>query len=175
MSALRALESRLDRQAIHQLRAEVVRLASQMEELTRALEDAEQRERWAEDSARFWQDVAEAEAYRREIGITQDGQVVALPICIPAGIDISGILRAQACDNLPPEVCHDDATASTDSALEPTAGIGTRAEDDAECGAGDQELGICSDCGKPVTKSTGYIHAVPGFSPYAFHYNCIPF
>lgn len=114
MSALATIERRLDRQAIDQLRAEVVRLSGMVDALTAALDDAEQRERWADDSARFWQDIVELERDGHAIGLTQSGEVVALPLA--PGLNIGVILRADARDNVPKlEVIHDEELATAEA------------------------------------------------------------
>lgn len=105
MSALATIERRLDRHAIDQLRAEVVRLSGMVEALTAALDDAEQRARWAEDNSNFWEGIAEIERAGNTVGLTQSGEVVALPLA--PGLNVGAILRADARDNIPKlEVLH---------------------------------------------------------------------
>lgn len=71
-------------------------------------------------------------------------------------MNISEILKAQACDNLPRlEVRHDNATASTDQAVESVSGSGTTGADAAECGAGDSRFGVCAVCDAPIETERG--------------------
>lgn len=72
--------------------------------------------------------------------------------------DINEILRAQACDNLPREVSHDNQAASTDQAVESVSGSGPAAADAAEYGEGDQELGMCPRCKFPVMEWQEWRH-----------------
>lgn len=144
MSALATIERRLDRLAIDQLRAEVVRLSGMVEALTAALDDAEARARWADDSASFWQDIAEIERDGHAVGLTQSGEVVALPLA--PGLNIGAILRADARDNVPKlEVIHGEelATAEADGSV---PDCGPDAADDADDGERDSRLGVCAEC-----------------------------
>ena len=70
---LTALQNRFDKQAIEQLRAEVVRLAKK-------LEDTEQELRWAQNDADYYQRMYElvTENPGCEIGITQQGHILAV-------------------------------------------------------------------------------------------------
>ena len=70
---LAALQDQFDKQAIEQLRAEVVRLSKKLEE-------TEQELRWAQDDADFYRMMYELliENPDCEIGITQQGEVLAV-------------------------------------------------------------------------------------------------
>lgn len=86
--------------------------------------------------------------------------------------EISEILKAQACDNLPRiEVSHDNETASTDQAVESVSGSGTAGADAAECGAGDSELGMCPRCKFPVMEWQEFRHIYEG--NVFIHRNCL--
>lgn len=180
MNALAMIERRLDRHAVHQLRAEVVRLAGMVDALTAALDDAEQRERWADDSARFWQDVAELERDGCGVGLTQSGEVVAMPRPVmPTAFTGTEIVRAVACDNAPRMgVIHGEELADCEADRSEAGGEARTMDsidarrDQADAG---HVVGTCSDCKKPVTEGTGQIHHVAGFEPFAIHRDCIPF
>lgn len=148
MTALATIERRLDRHAIDQLRAEVVRLSGMVEALTAALDDAEVRARWAEDNSNFWEGIAEIERAGNTVGLTQSGEVVALPLT--PGLNIGAILRADARDNIPKlEVLHGEELENSEADGSEAGGEARTL--DAANAAGDCELGDCADCGKPVT------------------------
>lgn len=143
MSALSAIERRLDRHAIDQLRAEVVRLSGMVDALTAALDDAEERERWAGDSANFWQDIAELERDGHTVGLTQSGDVVALPL-IP-GLNIGAIMRADARDNVPKlEVIYGEELENSEADGSEDGGEARTL--DAADAAGDCEPRNCAGC-----------------------------
>src|SRR5690606_17246227 len=73
-----SLERRLDREAIGQLRAEIVRLDAELTRVNEELAQAKSQLEWHQDSAEFWQDVAEMQRDGRQVGITQSGQAVAV-------------------------------------------------------------------------------------------------
>lgn len=83
--------------------------------------------------------------------------------------DINEILRAQACDNLPREVCHDTQLANR--VPDESEGCGEALPvDEADAGGDQADAGavidicdICAECGKPVTAADPY------------HIACIPF
>jgi hypothetical protein len=80
--------------------------------------------------------------------------------------DINEILRAQACDNLPREVCHDTQLANRTSD-QSESGCQALPVDKADAG-GDQadavqSVGRCILCGDPVEDG------------HAIHRECIPF
>lgn len=80
---LTKIAQRLDALAIGQLRAEVIRLSSLLEAAERRAEEAEYQRLLAEDHAEFWYDATaalrEELAEQIRLGITQDGQPIALP------------------------------------------------------------------------------------------------
>lgn len=71
-----SLERRLDRQAIGQLRAEIVRLDAELTRANEELAQAKSQLEWHQESADFWQDVAEMQRDGRQVGITKAGQAV---------------------------------------------------------------------------------------------------
>lgn len=94
--------------------------------------------------------------------------------------DINEILRAQALDNLPREVCHDAQLANR--VPDESEGCGEALPVDTADAGGDQAdagavIGICadSDCGKPVTAATGRIWNKGKPGEYAMHHDCLPF
>ncbi|VUD48537.1 hypothetical protein TDB9533_01253 [Thalassocella blandensis] len=68
---LRAINARLDKIAIVQLREEVARLHERVEQIERELY-------WAEQSLEMWRDVIESEHTYENFGLTQSGHIVAL-------------------------------------------------------------------------------------------------
>ena len=64
-------------------------------------------------------------------------------------MNISEILKALACDNLPRiEVDHDYKAAPENQAVEPSTGSWTHGETDSEDGERDSRFGVCFDCMK---------------------------
>lgn len=70
------VERRLDRLAIGQLRAEIVRLDAELTRANEELAQAKSQLEWHQGSAEFWQDVAEMQRDGRQVGITKAGQAV---------------------------------------------------------------------------------------------------
>lgn len=76
-------------------------------------------------------------------------------------MNINALLKAQACDNLPPEVFYDNATASIDPAVESLSGSGTTAADESECGERDPQFGVCVECMIHAPLENIYSYQIP--------------